>query len=119
MFQRERVEISTKFDPRKNFVLYQGDCLKLLKGIPDESLQLIVTSPPYNIGKEYEMKLKLSQYIEQQASIIKECVRALSVQGSICWQVGNHVDNGSIIPLDTILYPIFIDLGLQMRNRVV
>ena len=103
----------------KIFVLYQGDCLKLLKGIPDESLQLIVTSPPYNIGKEYEMKLKLSQYIEQQASIIKECVRALSVQGSICWQVGNHVDNGSIIPLDTILYPIFIDLGLQMRNRVV
>ena len=119
MFQRERVEISTKFDPRENFVLYQGDCLKLLKGIPDESLQLIVTSPPYNIGKEYEMKLKLSQYIEQQASIIKECVRALSAQGSICWQVGNHVDNGSIIPLDTILYPIFIDLGLQMRNRVV
>jgi DNA modification methylase len=76
MFQKERVEISEKFDPPKKFVLYQGDCLKLLKGIPDESLQLIVTSPPYNIGKEYERKLKLSQYIEQQAAVIKECVRA-------------------------------------------
>jgi DNA modification methylase len=76
MFQKERVEISEKFDPRKKIVLYQGDCLKLLRDIPDESLQLIVTSPPYNIGKEYERKLKLSQYIEQQAAVIKECVRA-------------------------------------------
>ncbi|MEK6690012.1 MAG: site-specific DNA-methyltransferase [Nitrospirota bacterium] len=119
MFHKERVEISEKFDPRKKNILYQGDCLKLLKGIPDKSLQLIVTSPPYNIGKEYERKLKLNQYIEQQAAVIKECVRALSSNGSICWQVGNYVDNGSIIPLDAILYPIFVDLGLKMRNRIV
>jgi len=119
MFQKERVEISKKFDPQKNFILYQGDCLELLKGIPDGLLQLIVTSPPYNIGKEYERKLQLSQYIEQQALVIKECVRVLSPHGCICWQVGNYVDNGSIIPLDTVLYPIFIDLGLKMRNRIV
>lgn len=119
MFQKEHVEISEKFDPQKNFILYQGDCLELLKSIPDGLLQLIVTSPPYNIGKEYERKLQLSQYIEQQALVIKECVRVLSPHGSICWQVGNYVDNGSIIPLDTVLYPIFIDLGLKMRNRIV
>jgi adenine-specific DNA-methyltransferase len=80
---------------------------------------LVVTSPPYNIGKEYEKKLNLDQYIDQQAHVIKECVRVLHDSGSICWQVGNHVDNGSIIPLDTILYPIFRELGLQMRNRIV
>lgn len=119
MFQKERVEISEKFDPRGKIFLYQGDCFKLLKGIPDESVQLFVTSPPYNIGKEYEKKLNLNQYIEQQALVIKECVRALSRCGSICWQVGNYVDNGSIVPLDTVLYPIFIDLGLKMRNRIV
>lgn len=119
MFQKERIEISEKFDHRKKVVLYAGDCLKLLKGIPDETLQLVATSPPYNIGKEYEQKLNLNQYIEQQASVIKECVRALSHRGSICWQVGNYIDNGSIIPLDTILYPIFVDLGLKMRNRIV
>jgi adenine-specific DNA-methyltransferase len=119
MFLKERVEISQKFNPHKNFILYHGDCLKFLKGIPDESIQLIVTSPPYNIGKEYEKKLNLKQYIEQQASVIKECVRALSRSGNICWQVGNYVDNGSIVPLDTVLYPIFIDLGLKMRNRIV
>jgi len=91
----------------------------LLRQIPSGSLQLVVTSPPYNLGKEYERKLKLNRYVEQQASVIKECVRALSPKGSICWQVGNYVKNGSIIPLDTILYPIFSELGLKMRNRII
>ncbi|PIP05952.1 MAG: site-specific DNA-methyltransferase [Syntrophobacterales bacterium CG23_combo_of_CG06-09_8_20_14_all_48_27] len=71
------------------------------------------------MGKEYEKKLKLETYIEQQAAVIRECVRCLSPQGSICWQIGNYVDNGAIIPLDTLLYPIFTDLGLKMRNRII
>ena len=87
--------------------------------IPDESIQLVVTSPPYNIGKRYEKKLKLSQYVEQQARVIKECARVLKREGSICWQVGNYVEKGTIAPLDAILYPIFIELGLKMRNRIM
>jgi adenine-specific DNA-methyltransferase len=82
-------------------------------------MQLIVTSPPYNIGKEYEQKLKLKDYLNQQAAVIEECVRVLSAHGSICWQVGNYVDSGSIIPLDAVLYPIFRELGLAMRNRII
>ena len=82
-------------------------------------MQLIVTSPPYNIGKEYERKLKIETYLEQQAQIISECVRVLSDRGSICWQVGNYVSNRTIIPLDTVLYPIFDSLHLVMRNRIV
>ncbi len=111
--------ISEEFSNTESIVVYQGDCLRLLSTIPDESLQLIVTSPPYNIGKEYEKRLKLEKYIEQQAAVIGECVRSLSPRGSICWQVGNYVDNGSIIPLDTVLYPIFTKLGLKMRNRII
>ena len=106
---------------RKNLkaVIYPGDCLSLLKQIPDESMQLIVTSPPYNIGKEYENKLKLETYIKQQTQVIKECVRVLSQTGSICWQVGNYVSNSSIIPLDTILNPVFMSFNLKMRNRII
>lgn len=115
----ENYPISDNFSPSERIVVYPGDCLEMLKTIPDESLQLIVTSPPYNIGKEYEKKLKLNAYLDQQAAVIKECVRTLSPHGSICWQVGNYVDNGSIIPLDTVLHPIFTDLGLKMRNRIV
>ncbi|MBE0432433.1 site-specific DNA-methyltransferase [candidate division WOR-3 bacterium] len=115
----KKIKISNSFTSSERIVVYPGDCLDLLREIPDELLQLIVTSPPYNLGKEYEKKLKLSQYVKQQALVIRECVRALSKHGSICWQVGNYVDNGSIIPLDTILYPIFNDRGLKMRNRII
>ncbi len=115
----DKRHISENFSNSEHIVVHHGDCLKLLSTIPDESLQLIVTSPPYNIGKEYEKRLKLEKYIEQQAAVIRECVRSLSPRGSICWQVGNYVDNGSIIPLDTVLYPIFTKLGLKMRNRII
>lgn len=112
-------EIVDQFSLSNEIILYPGDCLELLKAIPDESLSLIVTSPPYNIGKEYEKRLKLESYLDQQKLIIQECVRCLSPQGSICWQVGNYVDGGAIIPLDTVLYPIFTKLGLKMRNRII
>lgn len=114
-----KIAIADKFSSSERVVLYPGECINLLKTIPNGAAQLVVTSPPYNIGKEYEKKLNLKKYIDQQAAVITECVRALSDQGSICWQVGNYVDDGSIIPLDTVLYPIFNDLGLKMRNRII
>ncbi|MDI6852274.1 MAG: site-specific DNA-methyltransferase [Deltaproteobacteria bacterium] len=112
-------KIVENFSLSEHIVVYFGDCLDLLRTIPNDSIQLIVTSPPYNIGKEYEKRLKLELYFNQQYNVIKECVRCLSPLGSICWQVGNYVEKGSIIPLDTVLYPIFTNFGLKMRNRVI
>jgi adenine-specific DNA-methyltransferase len=111
--------ISGNYKASERIVVYEGDCLELLGQIPDNSIKLIITSPPYNIGKEYEKKLSIDHYIEQQSRVIEESVRVLSPDGSICWEVGNYVGNGSIIPLDTVLYPIFIRLGLTLRNRIV
>ena len=113
------IKIGEQFSPDERVVLFHGDCLDLLKEIPDRSMQLVVTSPPYNIGKEYEKIINVDTYIEQQAEVIKDCVRVLSDTGSICWQVGNYVNNGSIIPLDTVLYPIFTRQNLVMRNRII
>lgn len=115
----KNLKIANKFSKREKAVVYKGDCLNLLGQIPDNSMQLVVTSPPYNIGKEYEKKLDIKEYVDQQAKVIEESVRVLKDEGSICWQVGNHVDKSSIIPLDAILYPIFADLGLKMRNRII
>ena len=113
------LKISPQFDPAADVTLYAGDCLELLQSIPDEAAQLVVTSPPYNIGKEYEKRLDIDLYVEQQSRVIEECVRILHPRGSICWQVGNYVERGAIIPLDVLLYPIFAKLGLRMRNRIV
>ena len=115
----QKINIASQLSLDDRIVVYPGNCLDLMKTIPDGTLQLIVTSPPYNIGKEYEKKLKLHNYLEQQEAVIKECVRVLSEQGSICWQVGNYIDGSSIVPLDTVLYPIFNGLGLRMRNRII
>lgn len=92
-----------------------------MQRLEDEQLlmKLIVTSPPYNLGKEYEAKSSLDDYLENQTRVISQCVRLLDPQGSICWQVGNYVDNGEVIPLDVLLYPIFRAAGLKLRNRVI
>ncbi len=96
-----------------------SDNLQFMAGLPDQSMQLIVTSPPYNIGKSYEKKDTLEAYVKTQSQVISECVRLLHPHGSLCWQVGNHVQNGEIYPLDIMLYPIFRELGLKLRNRIV
>lgn len=96
-----------------------ADNREFMAGLPAETIQLIVTSPPYNIGKKYEKRQSLDRYIEQQTETIEQSVALLRPGGSICWQVGNHVHNGEIVPLDIVLYPIFKGLGLQLRNRIV
>ena len=95
------------------------DNLEFLAALPAETIQLIVTSPPYNLGKSYERRTVLDQYLADQRAVIAECVRVLRPSGSICWQVGNHVDAGEIFPLDTLLYPVFKEHGLRLRNRIV
>jgi adenine-specific DNA-methyltransferase len=95
------------------------DNLKFMKNLGDESVDLIITSPPYNIGKSYEKKEPLDEYIKDQAQVISECVRLLGDSGSLCWQIGNHVHKGEIFPLDMVLYSIFSGHGLKLRNRIV
>jgi adenine-specific DNA-methyltransferase len=107
------------YSPSNLVTLFHGDCGLFLKTFPNESAQLIVTSPPYNLGKKYEKKIIFADYIAKQEKTIKECARLLKPSGSICWQVGNHVDGQEIFPLDIHLYPIFKELGLKLRNRII
>jgi len=93
--------------------------LAFLATLAPESVRLVVTSPPYNIGKSYEKRAPLEAYVAEQAAVIAECVRVLHPRGSLCWQVGNHVQDGEIVPLDTVLYPVFKAHGLRLRNRIV
>lgn len=101
--------------------LFLGDRLDFLKTLPSESARLVVTSPPYNLGKEYERRvMRLDDYLSAQAETIAECVRVLDARGSICWQVGNHLAGPQqIVPLDIVLYPLFVQHGLKLRNRVI
>jgi len=99
--------------------IYPGDCAELLKGMPDQSVDLIVSSPPYNIGKEYESRVLLQKYMDQQHAILKECARVLKRTGSIFWQVGSYAEKGMLIPLDIRFFPLLEGLGLLPKNRIV
>lgn len=97
-----------------------ADNADFMRGLPDASMNLIVTSPPYNIGKAYERRSSIDIYLEAQEKVIAECVRLLHPQGSICWEIGNHITrDGEVVPLDIILYPLFKHHGLRLHNRIV
>ncbi|POZ49681.1 DNA-methyltransferase [Methylovulum psychrotolerans] len=112
-------KISSSFDKEESIVVRQSDTLQELKFLPENTFKLIVSSPPYNIGKEYEKQVALEQYLEWQREIITELCRIVSDDGSIVWQVGNFVHDGEVFPLDIYFYPIFKALGMQLRNRIV
>lgn len=114
------VTISSRYTKRASATLFHGDRLALLKSIPNNEARLVITSPPYNIGKKYEKRLQFEHYLEQQEATLTEAYRVLAKDGSLCWQVGNHVANdGEIFPLDIYIYQMCKKLGFKLRNRIV
>jgi adenine-specific DNA-methyltransferase len=111
--------VVSNWNPDAAAVAYHGDCRNLLGQMDNETAQLIVTSPPYNIGKKYEKRVVLEEYLRREKETIDLCIDKLRPGGSICWQVGNHIDDGEVFPLDILLYGLFKSRGLRLRNRIV
>ena len=99
--------------------LINYDVLDYLKVEQNQKFDLIITSPPYNIGKEYEVKVSIENYLRSQEEVIAELVRVLSNKGSLCWQVGNYIEKGEVFPLDIYYYNIFKKHKLKLRNRII
>jgi adenine-specific DNA-methyltransferase len=117
----KRFVIASVYSRSSRVTIRHGDCLRFLKSIPDDSAQLVITSPPYNVGKEYEQQQTLGEYLDFQSRVIDECVRITRPGGSLCWQLGNYIDRrGDLVPLDVPLYSVFAHhRDLHLRNRVV
>lgn len=98
-----------------------GDATKEMQGLTRSSVNLIVSSPPYNIGKIYERdrKMSLSEYLEWQTEVLTTANELLVEGGSICWQAGTFVENGELFPLDIHFYEILKSLRLKLRNRII
>jgi len=112
-------KLSSKYDPDAQIILFQGDALEYMRTVPSGTVKLVVSSPPYNLGKSYETRVSVEKYLDTQRAILAELHRILRNDGSICWQVGNYVDDGEVYPLDMYYYPIFKELGMQLRNRII
>lgn len=111
--------VQESFTPDGTAVILAGDSAQTLAALPAGSVKLIITSPPYNIGKAYETATGLDAYLANLTPVVDQLIRVLAHNGSLCWQVGNYVDNSEIFPLDIFYYPFFKQRGLKLRNRIV
>jgi DNA modification methylase len=118
LFEKPKT-ISLEFETEADLVVFSGETDDFIETIPDGTVKLIVTSPPYNLGKSYENQVSIDDYLAAQTQTIGKLSRILHPQGSICWQVGNFVQDGEVFPLDIFYYRIFKALGLFLRNRIV
>lgn len=100
--------------------ILRKDALEFLSDLPSNSVHLIISSPPYCMGKEYDTSGAIEDFIEAHEKLLPELVRVLKRGGSICWQVGHHVSDNEVVPLDAVVYSIFSkSTRLKLRNRIV
>jgi DNA modification methylase len=102
---------------KKAHKIYNGDCLKLLKKLPKESVDLIITDPPYNIGLKYVKKYfsdrkKTHEYVMWLAERIKACDRVLKKNGTM-YLINYPELNARILPL------IEDETGLELKRWIV
>ncbi|MFX0147409.1 MAG: DNA-methyltransferase [Candidatus Hodarchaeota archaeon] len=111
--------ISTEFSENSKIILHHGISYDFVSKLPENIIRLIITSPPYNLGKEYEIEKDLDEYLKEQELVIKELVRVLADDGSICWEVGNYIKDGEVYPLDIFFYKLLKKYSLKLRNRII
>ena len=121
-----KVRIYKHYNKNSQMTLFHGDCLNLLKEIPDNTVDLIITSPPYCIKKAYENPTDdINTFKDLHNRIFNDIYRILKPGGSLCWQIGYHVSNATIVPLDYLVYDIFtsknpeVEIPLILRNRII
>lgn len=113
-------QTSSKAFLNHDYALWRGDVEEFLINLPKTPLfDLVLTSPPYNLGKEYEDRVALKEYWAWQKRIIALIVPRLKPNGSLCWQVGNFVNKNEIFPLDIEFAPLFKRHHLRLRNRII
>jgi site-specific DNA-methyltransferase (adenine-specific) len=86
--------------------------------VPDNSVHLMITSPPYNVGKEYDDDLTLDEYLELLTSVFRESYNKLVTGGRACINIAN-IGRKPYIPLHAMVIEIMLDLGFLMRGEII
>lgn len=112
--------ISGHYSDDEKYIVQHGDWRDLVDSIPVESIDLTVTSPPYCIGKSYEDSRSLEDFRKEHREIIPRVVELTKPGGNICWQVGYHVKDAALTPLDFVVHGIFSAIpNILLRNRII
>ena len=113
-------EILSDYSPDADYVVRNSDWRDLLDQMPSDSVDLTVTSPPYCIGKSYDASRDVDAFRTEHREIIPRIVNLTKPGGNICWQVGYHVNNAALTPLDFVVHEIFSTIpNVVLRNRII
>lgn len=94
--------------------------MDLIRRMPDKCVDLTIASPPYCIGKSYEQSKSLEDFIAAQKLVLPEIARITKDGGSICWEVGYHVKDSGVFPLDYAVFSALASVkGITLRNRII
>lgn len=114
---REAIDAVRDGEP---FVLFNGDCIDLLDAVPGELIDLTLTSPPYFMGKCYDRSYSLVDFRADHKALAPRVCSVTKKGGSICWQVGYHVRDNEVFPLDYAVFEAFAsEPGIKLRNRIM
>ena len=97
--------------------IIQGSC-ENMKDIPNNSLHLMITSPPYNVSKEYDNDLSLEEYLNLLKNCFAETYRVLVDGGRACINIAN-IGRKPYIPLSDYISKIMIEIGFNMRGEII
>ena len=89
-----------------------------MKDIPNNSLHLMITSPPYNVSKEYDNDLSLNEYLNLLKNCFAETYRILVDGGRACINIAN-IGRKPYIPLSDYVSKIMIEIGFNMRGEII
>ncbi len=89
-----------------------------MKELPDNSVHLMITSPPYNVSKEYDEDLSLKEYLQLLENSFKETYRVLVNGGRACINVAN-LGRKPYIPLSDYISKMMIGIGFNMRGEII
>jgi len=97
--------------------IIHGSC-EQMKEIPDCSVHLMITSPPYNVSKEYDDDLSLDEYLTLLKNSFSETYRVLVNGGRACINVAN-LGRKPYIPLSDYISNMMIEIGFNMRGEII
>ncbi len=89
-----------------------------MSDLPENSVHMMVTSPPYNVGKEYDQNLTLDQYLVFLRTVWAEVQRVLVPGGRSCINIAN-LGRKPYIPLHAFIIRDMLELGFLMRGEII
>ena len=114
----DKIDFKHESIPKDRLNRFYCKSSEVMDEIPDNSIHLMITSPPYNVGKEYDSDLTLDEYLGLLTTVFGEVHRKLVTGGRACINVAN-IGRKPYIPLHAMVIEIMLDLGFLMRGEII